>query len=167
MSWLEALREHAKTTGKFSVPKRGSPEYEAVKKIQDRMALAAKAGPAPKKSPEVEAAEAAAVADAAAVKLKAVHKAKIAAKKKTPEQIAAETAKGKAVAKAAEEAAAAVAAEAEVVAKAEKVKKAPKPVEPQDKVSIGAPKVPAKGPKKPRRPIGTVHVKEPAVINFV
>lgn len=37
MSWLEALKEYSKESGKWAVPKKGSPEYEAVKKIQDRM----------------------------------------------------------------------------------------------------------------------------------
>lgn len=38
MTWVAALREHAKITGKFAVPKKGTPEYDAVKKIQDGMA---------------------------------------------------------------------------------------------------------------------------------
>jgi hypothetical protein len=37
MSWAEALKEHAKQTGKFLVPKKGTPEYEAVAKIHRKM----------------------------------------------------------------------------------------------------------------------------------
>jgi len=37
MSWAEALKEHAKQTGKFMVPKKGTPEYEAVAKIHRKM----------------------------------------------------------------------------------------------------------------------------------
>jgi hypothetical protein len=37
MSWTTALKEYAKQTGKFVVPKKGTPEYEAVLKIQNKM----------------------------------------------------------------------------------------------------------------------------------
>lgn len=37
MSWAEALKEHAKQTGKFMVPKKGTPEYEAVAKIHRKL----------------------------------------------------------------------------------------------------------------------------------
>jgi hypothetical protein len=37
MSWAEALKEHAKQTGKFTVPKKGTPEYEAVAKIHRKL----------------------------------------------------------------------------------------------------------------------------------
>lgn len=37
MSWAEALKEHAKKTGKFVVPKKGTPEYEEVAKIHRKM----------------------------------------------------------------------------------------------------------------------------------
>lgn len=35
--WLQACKEYASTTGKWTVPKKGSPEYDAIKKIQDRL----------------------------------------------------------------------------------------------------------------------------------
>lgn len=38
MSWLLALKEYSKLSGKYFVPKKGTPEYDAVKKIQDKMA---------------------------------------------------------------------------------------------------------------------------------
>lgn len=37
MSWTTALKEYAKATGKFVVPKKGTPEYEAVVKIQNKL----------------------------------------------------------------------------------------------------------------------------------
>jgi hypothetical protein len=37
MSWTTALKEYAKQTGKFLVPKKGTPEYEAVLKIQNKL----------------------------------------------------------------------------------------------------------------------------------
>jgi hypothetical protein len=37
MSWAEALKEYAKGTGKFVVPKKGTPEYEAVAKIHRKL----------------------------------------------------------------------------------------------------------------------------------
>lgn len=46
--WSAALKEYAKQTGKFIVPKKGSPEYEAVTKIKDKLSQ-----PAPE--PEVKA----------------------------------------------------------------------------------------------------------------
>lgn len=33
MKWVEALKEYAKTNGKYVVPKKGTPAYDAVKKI--------------------------------------------------------------------------------------------------------------------------------------
>ena len=33
MKWVEALKEYAKQHGKYVVPKKGSPEYEAVRKL--------------------------------------------------------------------------------------------------------------------------------------
>lgn len=38
MTWVNALKEYAKVSGKYFVPKKGTPEYDAVKKIQDKMA---------------------------------------------------------------------------------------------------------------------------------
>ena len=46
--WSTALKEYAKQTGKFIVPKKGTPEYEAVTKIKDKLSQ-----PAPE--PEVKA----------------------------------------------------------------------------------------------------------------
>ena len=37
MSWTAALKEYAKITGKFGVPKKGTPEYAAVVKIQNKL----------------------------------------------------------------------------------------------------------------------------------
>ena len=37
MTWLKALKEwNAKKGGKYTIPKKGSPEYDAVKKIQSK-----------------------------------------------------------------------------------------------------------------------------------
>jgi hypothetical protein len=38
--WLQACKEYASTTGKWIVPKKGSSEYDAIKKIQDRLSAA-------------------------------------------------------------------------------------------------------------------------------
>jgi hypothetical protein len=38
MTWLEALKEYRKVSGKFVVPMKGSPEYDAVRKIQLKLA---------------------------------------------------------------------------------------------------------------------------------
>lgn len=37
MSWVQAVKEYAKVTGSFSIPKKDSAEYEEVKKIQEQM----------------------------------------------------------------------------------------------------------------------------------
>ena len=37
MTWTTALKEYAKITGKFAVPKKGTPEYAAVLKIQNKL----------------------------------------------------------------------------------------------------------------------------------
>lgn len=106
MTWVNALREYAKQTGKFSVPKRGTPEYDAVKKIQDSMAAPA---------PEVKAAAVAKVtAEVKARKVKATKPAM------SEEEIAAKHAADKAAAKAAADKAKADAAAAKAAAKAEK-----------------------------------------------
>lgn len=41
MSWIQAVKEFAKTKegGKFAIPRKDTPEYEEVKKIQARMAV--------------------------------------------------------------------------------------------------------------------------------
>jgi hypothetical protein len=106
MTWVNALREYAKQTGKFSVPKRGTPEYDAVKKIQDSMAAPA---------PEVKAAAVAKVT--AEVKARKVKAAKPAM---SEEEIAAKHAADKAAAKAAADQAKADAAVAKAAAKADK-----------------------------------------------
>jgi len=167
MSWVNALKEYAKQTGKFAVPKRGSPEYEAVKKIQASLSPSAAAPPAPSKAPEMSK----------ALKEKKVKAVKAA--EKTPDQIVAETkvvkaaAKEKAAAKAAVEAAeksAAAAARAAVEAKTAVVAKAPKTpkavsavVEPPKEVA-GMP--PTKMPRA-KKPASTgVKVVEPAMVQF-
>lgn len=38
MSWLAACKEYAAKTGRWTVPKKDTPEYAEVKKIMDRMA---------------------------------------------------------------------------------------------------------------------------------
>jgi hypothetical protein len=106
MTWVNALREYAKQTGKFSVPKRGTPEYDAVKKIQDSMAAPA---------PEVKAAAVAKVT--AEVKARKVKAAKPAM---SEEEIAVKHAADKAAAKAAADKAKADAAAAKAAAKTEK-----------------------------------------------
>jgi hypothetical protein len=37
MTWTAALKEYSKLTGKFAVPKKGTPEYDAVIKIQNKL----------------------------------------------------------------------------------------------------------------------------------
>lgn len=49
-SWVDAVREYAKQTGKWNVPKKGTPEYDAVKALQDKL----KAGPIKKEEPKKE-----------------------------------------------------------------------------------------------------------------
>lgn len=44
MTWLLACKEYAAKTGKWTVPKRDSPEYAEVKKIMDRLAAEKPAG---------------------------------------------------------------------------------------------------------------------------
>ena len=168
MSWVNALKEYAKQTGKFAVPKKGSPEYEAVKKIQSSMGAAAAAPPAPSKAPEM----------AKAQKEKKVKAAK--AGVKTPEQIAAETktvkasAKEKAAAKAAAEAvekaataAARAADEAKLVAsaKAPKIPKANSAVVEPPKQVAGMPPTKKVRVKKPKITIGA-EMKEPTTVEF-
>lgn len=48
VSWVEAVKAYAKETGKWSVPKKGTAEYDAVKALQDKMKSA------PVKAPEPE-----------------------------------------------------------------------------------------------------------------
>jgi hypothetical protein len=72
MKWVEALKEYAKTTGKFVVPKKGSAEYEAVKKMMGGAAHSATGASAPIK------------AHGAPAELKAPRKRKAAAKKAEP-----------------------------------------------------------------------------------
>lgn len=40
MKWVEALKEYAKTNGKYVVPKKGTPAYDAVKKLMGEGAKA-------------------------------------------------------------------------------------------------------------------------------
>ena len=37
MSWTQAIQEYAKDSGKFSIPKKDTPEYAKVKAIQERL----------------------------------------------------------------------------------------------------------------------------------
>lgn len=50
MTWLAACKEYAASVGKWTVPKKGTPEYDAVKLIQKRM----QGGDAPAPAPEVK-----------------------------------------------------------------------------------------------------------------
>lgn len=36
-NWVNAVRQYAKETGKWAVPRKGTPEYDAVKAIQEKM----------------------------------------------------------------------------------------------------------------------------------
>jgi len=121
MSWLAAVKEYASKTGKWQVPKRGTPEYDAIKAIQERM-LKETAPPAP--VPEAPAkksrkalpvvAEVAEVAEVAKVaEVAEAPKPKAPRKKK----VKAEVVEGKPVAEAILEA---------TVAKVEKPKPAPR-----------------------------------------
>ena len=38
MSWVEALKKYKIETGKFSIPRKNTPEYEIVRRIQSEMA---------------------------------------------------------------------------------------------------------------------------------
>ena len=55
MSWLEALKAHAASTGKYSVPRKGSPAYEAVRKLMGAAAGEAKAEAAKGEKAEAKA----------------------------------------------------------------------------------------------------------------
>lgn len=46
-TWVEAVKAYAKETGKWSVPKKGTPEYDAIKALQQKLN-------APVKAPEPE-----------------------------------------------------------------------------------------------------------------
>jgi hypothetical protein len=155
MSWVDALREYAKTTGKFVVPKRGSPEYEAVRKIQTEMGAKPKPAPTPDAKPPADLGE-----------IKRAKKAKLAAMEPTPEQIRVETAKVKADAKAEAKVKADADAAAKAEAKAAKAaaneaiaaKAAAKANEPKPNVKRSAPR---------RKAPATVHVaKKDAVVDF-
>ena len=47
MSWKEALKEYAAKNGQYVIPKKGSPEYDEVKAIQDKL----RASPATQTTP--------------------------------------------------------------------------------------------------------------------
>lgn len=52
-SWVQAVRAYAKQTGKWSVPKKGTPEYDAVKALQNKMKVApAKVEPIKEEAPK-------------------------------------------------------------------------------------------------------------------
>jgi len=51
MSWLSACKEYAAKTGKWTVPKKDSPEYAEVKKIMDRLSAEKSAGAAAPEKP--------------------------------------------------------------------------------------------------------------------
>jgi colicin import membrane protein len=108
MTWVNALREYAKQTGKFTVPKRGTPEYEAVKKIQATMAAPA---------PEVKAA---AVAKATEITKAAKQRKAKAAAAPTHEELVVKGVAEREAAKAAEAKAKAEAKAAKSAAKAAK-----------------------------------------------
>ena len=46
MSWADALKEYAKIKGQFTLPKKDTDDYKAVKAIQEKMASAKKDAPA-------------------------------------------------------------------------------------------------------------------------
>ena len=58
MSWVDSLKEFAKETGKFSLPKKDTEDYSRVKAIQERLAKASEAPPVakPKKEKKVKVA---------------------------------------------------------------------------------------------------------------
>jgi colicin import membrane protein len=166
MTWVAALREHAKITGKFMVPKKGTPEYDAVKKIQDGMA---------NPTPEVKA--------VAAVKTKEHKERKVAAAvaaQPSAEEIAAKHAAEKAAAKVeaakakAEATAAKAAAKVSKLAKEEadaaaaKAKPKPKPNTKQILVPEGplVAKAPVRKPKIKIAEGSGVSVKADPVVSF-
>jgi len=55
MKWIEALKKHAEKAGKYVVPKKGTPEYDEVRRIMDAgkpaPPAAAKSAPAPAPAP--------------------------------------------------------------------------------------------------------------------
>jgi hypothetical protein len=55
MKWTDALKEYAKKTGKYVVPKKGTPAYDEVKKLMGASAAAAPAA-APATAPEKQTA---------------------------------------------------------------------------------------------------------------
>ena len=49
MSWREALKEYAENNGQYVIPKKNTPQYDEVKKIQERLkASPSQTAPAPK-----------------------------------------------------------------------------------------------------------------------
>lgn len=55
MKWIEALKEwNTKQGGKWCIPKKGSPEYDAVKKIMGGGKAEEKKAPTPKKAPSAK-----------------------------------------------------------------------------------------------------------------
>jgi hypothetical protein len=51
MYWAEALKKYSESTGKFAIPRKGTAEYEAVKKIQGKDASPAAVKAVAKKEP--------------------------------------------------------------------------------------------------------------------
>ena len=131
MSWLAACKEYAASVGKWTVPKKDSDEYKAIKAIQARMAGAAAPAPAPaaKKPKLVISTEEAAVVPDAVVKISSAAKAPKPRKEKAPAvDVVHEAAKAEVAKKAAKTAVANAKDAAIAVAKEEaaKVRKAPR-----------------------------------------
>ena len=142
MSWVDALKEYAKKNGKFVVPKKGSPEYDAVKKIQDGM----NASRTPEQTKEVaEKKEVAKVQIAVSKKVRKETKAAAEAKKVQDAVLAKDAADAEAAKVAAQKeremtAARIVKAAAEKEAAAAKAKQAEEYVKENPTVRMRAPK---------------------------
>ena len=143
------MKEYAAQTGKWKVPKAGTPEYDAVKAIQAR--LAGDAAPAPKKVKIIKKA----VPEVVPEKAKRVKKAEKVAEVK------------EATAAVKEEAVKAEAAKAEEEAKKPKVKREFKEAAAPVVVDVGATAAPVKRGRrgKPKAPAMSIQ-KAPVSLSF-
>ena len=143
--WLQACKEYATKVGRWTVPKKDTPEYAEVKKIMDRMAAAAPAPEAKAAAPVKAAVEAAPAKKRAEPKLKAPE-----SHKKAPVVVSEEK------------------PEPEVVVKAEK-KRGPaklKTVEEEPSVVEAVMPPAKKGRSKAAKSAGASLVAERAVVSF-
>jgi len=148
-SWIAAVKEYAAQTGKWKVPKAGTPEYDAVKAIQAK--LSGK-GPAPVKAPVEKVVQKPVVAAPEPPK-RILKIKKVSALKDATATLKAEAAKVEA-------------AKAEEEAKKPVIKRVFKEAAPAANVDVGLSAPPKKGRKgKPKPPAMSIQ-KTPVSLNF-